>query len=231
MTKSEIKCLIPVPQIEDDGYDWYGRHEAILRKGKEKKYRLVLLGASNFHYWEGDRPGYAEYGTENWKAEMAQYEPLNLGYGFDRVQNILWRLEHGELDGQDPDLILLAIGGNNFVKTANYTPDAPEEVIAGQMAVAGKARSLCPKAKIVFIVFPPRPGHVTEEKIRILHKGLAEKVSEEENMQFWDLSGKYLKSDGSIDTALFMPDRVHLNNAGFHVLMEELVPLFRELGL
>ena len=47
------------------------------------------------------------------------YEALNLGYGGDRTEHVLWRIEHGELDGYKAKVIQLMIGTNNHRRCPN----------------------------------------------------------------------------------------------------------------
>jgi hypothetical protein len=37
----------------------------------------------------------------------------DFGWGADRIRNILWRLENGEIDGANPEVIVLLAGTNN----------------------------------------------------------------------------------------------------------------------
>ena len=38
----------------------------------------------------------------------------NLGYGYDRIENALWRIYHDELDGYEAKKVVLMIGTNNM---------------------------------------------------------------------------------------------------------------------
>lgn len=100
-------ALIPVPKLEDDSYDWYARHAEVLRVKGTIDPEVVLLGDSITHFWGGEpRAGQAN-GSGAWQATFGKYRTLNLGFGWDRIQNVLWRIDHGEVDGLHPRVIVL----------------------------------------------------------------------------------------------------------------------------
>ena len=37
------RTIIPVPKIEEDGYDWYAKHEGILKMQAETQFELVFV--------------------------------------------------------------------------------------------------------------------------------------------------------------------------------------------
>ncbi|MEJ0104022.1 MAG: hypothetical protein WDO19_16300 [Bacteroidota bacterium] len=62
--------------------------------------RLSISGQVNPH-----RPRVS--GADSWKK---YFEPLgmqNMGFGWDRVENVLWRMYHGELDGYNARHVIL----------------------------------------------------------------------------------------------------------------------------
>ena len=73
---------------------------------KGKTVDVVLLGDSIMHFWEWKHP-------KSWAKFTKGRTVLNLGYGGDKTQNLLWRMEHGELDGYTAKCIVLMIGTNN----------------------------------------------------------------------------------------------------------------------
>src|SRR5205814_1777716 len=70
-------------------------------------------------YFEGDsitrRWGATEYPQllENWQKNFFGWNAANFGWGADRIENILWRVENGELEGVNPKVIVLLAGTNN----------------------------------------------------------------------------------------------------------------------
>ena len=81
------------------------RHQEI-EKLKGRTVDVVLLGDSIMHFWEWKHP-------QSWAKFTANRVALNLGYGGDRTQNVIWRVEHGELDGYEAKCVVLMIGTNN----------------------------------------------------------------------------------------------------------------------
>ena len=58
-------------------------------RGPRLPRRLITQG------WEGD-------GKAAWAAHFAKHNAVALGFGGDRTENLLWRLQHGEIDGMAP---------------------------------------------------------------------------------------------------------------------------------
>src|SRR5580698_9380203 len=93
-------------------------HEQLLAKRKQGRIDVYFEGDSITRRW-----GATDYPQllENWKKNFFGWNAADFGWGADRVENILWRLENGELDDVNPKVIVLLAGTNNVVDTA--TPD------------------------------------------------------------------------------------------------------------
>ena len=67
------------------------KHEAILARGKSGPVGLLFLGDSITERWR--------IAPEIWDKYYGPHQPANFGIGGDRTQHVIWRIEHGELDG------------------------------------------------------------------------------------------------------------------------------------
>ncbi len=85
-------------------------HEQLLAKAKQGRIDVYFEGDSITRRW-----GATDYPEllENWKKNFFGWNAADFGWGADRVENILWRLENGELDDVNPKVIVLLAGTNN----------------------------------------------------------------------------------------------------------------------
>src|ERR1019366_8351163 len=49
-----------------------------------------------------------------WHDQFGNLDPANFGNSGDNTQQVLWRIDHGELDDIDPKVVVLMIGSNNL---------------------------------------------------------------------------------------------------------------------
>ena len=123
-------AIVPVSKLEQDHYDWFARHAEILRVKDAVNPAVVFIGDSITHQWGGTPAanGHPSPGEQVLKTTLGQYRTLNLGFGWDRTQNVLWRIDHGELDGLHPKVVVIHIGTNN-TSPGHARPNRP--MIAG----------------------------------------------------------------------------------------------------
>ena len=94
--------LEPVPR--DGG--WMKRHDSFNERVKQGNVDLIFIGDSITQGWEGA-------GKEAWAKHYGKRNAVNLGIGGDRTQHVLWRLDHGNIEGIAPKAAVLMIGTNN----------------------------------------------------------------------------------------------------------------------
>jgi predicted NBD/HSP70 family sugar kinase len=71
-------------------------HEKLLAKAHQGRIDLYFIGDSITRRWGAtDYPQF----LENWRKNFFGWNAADFGWGADGIQHILWRLEHGELDG------------------------------------------------------------------------------------------------------------------------------------
>src|ERR1051325_1035549 len=87
-------------------------HEQLLAKAHQGKIDVYFIGDSITRRWGATDSQYRSL-LENWETNFFGWNAANFGWGADKVENILWRLENGELDGVNPKIIVVLAGINN----------------------------------------------------------------------------------------------------------------------
>ncbi|MDA7881709.1 GDSL-type esterase/lipase family protein [Akkermansiaceae bacterium] len=220
-------ALIPLPKIEEDFYDWWQRHEAILKIKNEIDPEIVLIGDSITHLWGGkpEWKGRAAGGPESFAKTFAGKRVLNMGYGYDRIQNVLWRLDHGELRGLSPKHVILNIGTNKLWPSKKAKGNTAEEIAEGVEAVIRRIRAKVPHAEITLMgIFPrgEKPTDRSREKITRVNKLL----KEIKGVKFLNLQDQFLQADGTISRET-MPDLLHPGEAGYEIWGKALSPIIK----
>lgn len=201
-----ISTTIPVVQ-ERCSYNWMDRQLQILNDGKGKHFARVLIGDSIMHYWAGVEGSKHVRGAESWS--QFKGATLNMGCGFDRVENVLWRIYSGQLDALTADNIILAIGTNNLGHNTN------EEIVEGVRYVLQAIKARRPEAEITLMGILPRRRQ--EARVKSINK-LYKAVAKEMKVNYSDPGVMMLQKDGKINESLFT-DGLHPNETGYHVLM------------
>ncbi len=206
MPVGDIITTRPVSQRrEPDIYEWKERHSAKLDAVDKSAPKKVIIGNSITHYWN-DETG-RENGAVSWKKYMGPNGYFNLGCGWDRIENVLWRVYHGELDGYNADEIILMIGTNNI----GLSTDG--EIFDGLQFLCKQIQIRQPNAEIKVIGILPRRGK--EEKVKSLNEQISI-MSRNNNWLYMDVSEKLMKN-GSIDESLFT-DGLHPNDKGYSLI-------------
>ncbi len=219
-------ATVPAGKLEMDGYNWEDRHAAAMAAKDRLQPEIVLIGDSITHFWGGEPDDGKSRGREAWAALFGARKVLNLGFGWDRTQNVLQRIELGELDGIDPKLIVIHIGTNNLAGTPQYRAGTPAQIAAGIAAVVDRTQAKCPHAQVILMAVFPRGKGATNpqrESIAEINKLLAP-LAQKPRVTLLDITEKWLAPDGAVSTDL-MPDSLHPNEKGYTVWADALRPL------
>ncbi len=206
-------------------YDWAKRHEAVSKIVRERRPTLVFIGDSITQMFGGEPHDRPQPGKEVWEKYYSKRNAANLGFGYDYTENVLWRIEHGELDGAAAKVVVLLIGTNNTGK--NSAPD-----IAGAIrAICDLIRKKQPQAKILLLGILPRSAKPDASRAKIAEiNRLISKYDGQNGVTYLDVGGKFIGADGTISKEL-MYDYLHPAAKGYEVLAEAIEPsLVRLLG-
>jgi len=198
---------IPITQSrEPQNYNWEQRHQELLVLNKNDPPKICFIGNSITHYWGGSPTAPIVNGAKSWNKYLEPLEIRNFGFGWDRVENVLWRVYHDELEGYDADQIVLNIGTNNLHLNTD------REIIDGLEQLIGAIKYRQPKAKILILGLYPRRKN--EEKILELNLMISQ-LADEYEINYMDVGFLLLDKKGKIDESLFL-DGLHPNNNGYN---------------
>jgi lysophospholipase L1-like esterase len=216
--------LVPVTQNRDWRlYDWAERHAACIALMKTRQPDIVMLGDSITHFWGGDPVGGRRTGAAVWDKFFAGRRVVNLGFGWDRTENVLWRLTHGEFDHAQPKVVVVLIGTNNI------SLNTPDEIAAGISAICVELHRRAPAARILLLGIFPRGAApdetrgtvaaVNERIARLDHKG---------GVTYLDLTRTFVEADGSISRDV-MDDFLHPTEKGYGMWAAAMEPTLNRL--
>lgn len=201
----------PVTQLRElHNYDWEKRHQAILDFDNKEQVNTVLIGNSITHFWGGLPTGPRAPGASSWTKTFGE-KALNIGYGWDRIENVLWRVYHGELDHVNPKSIIINIGTNNLEHNSNA------EIIKGWELLISAIKTRKPNANIYMLGIYPRRGQ--EQRIANLNNEL-KRIVVDGKVNFADPGAVFLKN-GVIDESNFS-DGLHPNSKGYEILGQQI---------
>ena len=193
------------------------RNEIIDNGGAE--YDIVMVGDSITHRWERE----GGEGRELFAELKKTYRILNLGYGGDRTQHVIWRMENGELEGYKAKLFTLMIGTNN-------KDGKPADIASGVKRILGIIRAKHPESKIVLMPIFPRGAksddarRLANEKVNAIIKDYADG----ETVRWLDFNQKFFNAEGQL-TKEVMNDLLHPNETGYQIWLDAILPTFKEI--
>jgi len=196
---------------------WNRMHEDFLKRAREGKIDLLFLGDSITQGWGGNAVWQKHYGALN---------AANFGIGGDTTENVLWRIQNGEIEGIGPKVVVLMIGTNNF-GLEGHQPDA---VAKGIAAIVQHLRKKLPASKVLLLgIFPrdEKPGTEARNRIKKVNDQIAG-LDDKKNVRYLDIGGKFLQPDGSIAKEI-MPDFLHLSEKGYQIWADAMDPLLKQM--
>lgn len=197
---------------------WVQRHEGFVETAKKGGVDVLFLGDSITDFWRDTNPNRG--GKKVWDANFSSWHAANFGISGDRTQHVLWRLEHGELDGIKPRVVVLMIGTNNTgfepdkVTPRNSTP----EIVAGVTTVVKTLRTKLPQTKVLLLAIFPRgekPDNPQRLQVAEVNSALA-KLDDGRMVRFLDIGSKFLAADGTLPKEI-MPDFLHPGEKGYEI--------------
>ena len=219
------ESVTPRPLEQVWSMDWWmPRHEEKLARIRElaaahQPVDLVFIGDSITHNWEKD-------GQAVWARHYAKYGALDLGFGGDHTENVLWRLQHGEIDGIRPKVAVVMVGTNN---TGDRQED-PRTTAAGIRRILDEIRRRQPDTRILLLAVFPRDEQPTSPLRRLNDRvnAIISGYADGEHVFFLDIDRALTNADGTLSRDV-MPDLLHPNEKGYAIWAAQMEPMLLQL--
>jgi lysophospholipase L1-like esterase len=202
-------------------------HEQLLQKKKQGRIDVYFEGDSITRRW-----GATDYPEllANWKKNFSGWNAADFGWGADAIQNILWRLENGELDGVNPKVIVLLAGTNNIGNRPPVNVDAKvEDVTRGIQAVLRLVHQKAPNATVILTaIFPRNDNMAVVPIIDRINTRLAA-LADGKRIRFLNVNDKLADAHGRLYEGMMNADRLHPAVRGYQVWADALKPVLTDL--
>jgi lysophospholipase L1-like esterase len=206
-------------------------HAQLLEKAKKGRIDVYFEGDSITRRW-----GATDYPQllANWKQNFFGWNAADFAWGGDSTQNILWRLENGELDNVHPKVIVLLAGTNNLGGAPARGQNDPRiaDVTKGIQAIVDLCRNKAPAATIVVMGITPRNDNFRNPTgvmpvITRINENIAQ-LADGKKIRYVNINDQLADADGKLYDGMTM-DRLHLSLKGYQIWADALKPILTEL--
>jgi len=203
-------------------------HSQLIEKAKTGRIDVYFEGDSITRRW-----GATDYPRlfANWRRNFFRWNAANFGWGGDRIQNILWRLEYGELDNVKPKIVVLLAGTNNV---GSAIPAGTDDAVVADVtkelrALVTAIRNKAPEATLIVMgIFPRNDNMAVMPVINRINAHL-EKMADGSKVRFLSINDKVADDRGRLYEGMMNADKLHPAEQAYQVWADALKPVFREL--
>jgi lysophospholipase L1-like esterase len=200
-------------------------HSQLLAKAKQGVIQVYFEGDSITRRW-----GAIDYPDllANWKQNFFGWNAADFGWGADRTENILWRLENGELDAVNPKVVVLLAGTNDLGNPPK--PARVDDVTQGLQAIVRVIQTKAPAATIIVMgIFPRNDNMALMPVIDRINVNLS-KLADGGKVRYLNINDKFAGADGRLlDGMMDAKDKLHPTAKAYQVWADALRPVLTEL--
>lgn len=223
-------AIVPADRLNVDW--WAARHKAIVSElSQHSDAQLLLIGDSITNNYDKAEPPNQDF-QPIWQQYYAPRKALNLGFSGDTTANVLWRLDHGEVQGLHPKLAVVLIGTNN----TGYFGQTAEQTEEGIDAVVKDIEHRLPETKILLMGLLPTRLPSKEENFDVnAYLGAHYAGGEDPRVSYIDISVVFY-THGELDLSLFYDPTLsppkpalHPNTVGQRLMASAIEPAVARL--
>jgi lysophospholipase L1-like esterase len=208
-----VKPVGSATKPRSGGGSWMKLHESYVRRAKKGDINVIFFGDSITFGFSG----------HGFVGRYGQLQAVDFGINGDRTENVLWRVNNGEMEGLSPKLVVLLIGTNNLAN--NYTN---QDVADGVGAIIQAIQAKSPATKILLLgIFPRWNDAEFREKIKQTNSLIA-RLADGQRVRYLDIGDKFLDKDGKL-TKEIAGDFTHPTHRGYEIWAKNMDPVLYEM--
>lgn len=213
-----LPAHVAVPRLDANSLE---AHAELVEKAKSGGIDLYFLGDSIVRRW-----GALDYPEllANWKKNFFGWNAANFGWGADRTQHMLWRIQNGELDGVNPKVVVIQAGTNNVA-----AGERAADIVRGIGALIETVRQKAPSAAvIVTAIFPRADRPALMPAIHEINASLAA-LAQARAFRFLNINEQLVDTGGKLRAGMMNPDNLHPSVRAYQIWADALKPVLTEL--
>ncbi len=190
------------------------QHALDLKAAASGRADVVFLGDSITNYWAG------RSGAASWRAGLAPLGAAAFGVPEDLAQDLIWRVENGELAGH-PRVAVVEIGTNNL-----GAGDSVADTVTAITGVVDAVDAASPSTEILLLGLLPRgasPGDPLRGEVAAVNARIAG-LADGSHVRYLDLGPAVTLPGGAIAPNFLGPDYVHPDARGYRLLTAAIRP-------
>lgn len=204
-------ALTPAPHLP-------ARHEGLMKRKDEGPIGLLFIGDSIMDRWP-------KFGPDTWE-KFKPYDVADFGIGGDATENVLWRIQQGELDGLHPKVTIIMIGTNNI---GHSTDEKPEWAAAGVKKILDEVHEKMPETKVLLLGVFPRDVKGSDKRDRAeAINPIISKFGDEKNTTYLDIGKVFMDENGEIPKDV-MGDKLHPTAKGYQLWYDAMWPTLEKM--
>jgi len=205
-------------------------HDLFIDRARAGNIDLVFFGTTDTEMWSWPDSilGGVDRGKRVWDQAFGSLKAANFGSAGTHFKSLLWRMQHGELDGYQAKLVVLH-GISTSGLTGDHAIDNSAEFVAGYTPIIAEIRAREPQAKI--LILPPFPrGRLRREEWHTVADANAvayRRLADDSTVFYANFGDRFFLSDGSHNQEMWTipgPPNAGIHEPGFKVWAEELQP-------
>jgi lysophospholipase L1-like esterase len=217
---------LPMPRTDQNSLI---AHAQLVEKAKKGGIDIYFEGDSITRRW-----GATDYADllANWNRNFFGWNAADFGWGGDTIQNILWRLTNGELDGVNPKIIVLLAGTNNVGNTVPNGGDEAKvaDITSGLKEILRVLKTKAPNATVILTgIFPRNDNMAVMPTIDKINANLS-RLADGKKVRYLNINDKLADRNSKLfDGVMNDGDKLHPTIKGYQVWADALRPIFTEL--